>query len=192
MTASLDTPWHAAALRPLAPLVLAAWEDGSLTPQELLDIRSALERSPGLSEAQRESVRAFLDADSPPSPQALLSLERAVRGLLEAVSPEQRRTFGELAAALSDGDQDDAAQATVLRDLLLPIEGHFNAELLPRIARTAKAGRHVALPEAELQTLKQRLDGPHGPTRDRVRALLQNPEFRARFAETEALMKSRA
>ena len=45
MTARLPPIWHAAALRPLAPLVLAAWEDGSLTPGELLDLRSALERS---------------------------------------------------------------------------------------------------------------------------------------------------
>ncbi|MBK7774378.1 MAG: acyl-CoA dehydrogenase family protein [Sandaracinaceae bacterium] len=179
MTARLPPIWHAAALRPLAPLVLAAWEDGSLTPGELLDLRSALERSPGLSHEERTSVRAFLDPSAPPSPQALLALERAVRASLEAVPAEQRRTLEALTSALSEGGG-DAAQATALHRALQPLEAHLNADLLPRMAGTPTAGRLVALPDAELQTLKERLDGPHAPTRDRMRAMLAGPEFRAR------------
>ena len=114
MTARLPPIWHAAALRPLAPLVLAAWEDGSLTPGELLDLRSALERSPGLSHEERTSVRAFLDPSAPPSPQALLALERAVRASLEAVPAEQRRTLESLTSALSGGGADAARAVSCL------------------------------------------------------------------------------
>ncbi len=54
MAASADLMWRAPALRPLAPLVLAAWEDGSLTPHDLLRIREALERGPWLSGEERD------------------------------------------------------------------------------------------------------------------------------------------
>ena len=111
MNASIDSPWRQGALRPLAALVLAAWEDGGLSPQELMDIRSALERGPGLDDEQRATLRAFLDPDAPPSPQALHALERVVRELMDGLAAAQRHTFAELAAALSAEAHGDDAQA---------------------------------------------------------------------------------
>lgn len=180
MPASPDLMWRAAALRPLAPLVLAAWEDGSLTPQNLLDIRNALERGPDLSEDERSVLRAYLDPESPPSPQALIALEREVRTFLKAVAPQHRHSFGELASALSEQHPSDAERPSALRTLLLPFEAQLNTELLPKLSSTRVPGRVQALSVAEIGALKQRLDGPHAATRDRVRSALTAPEFRFR------------
>lgn len=52
--AILDVP----ALRAIAPLVLAAWDDAFLSPAELLSIRDALERVGELDDGARATLRA--------------------------------------------------------------------------------------------------------------------------------------
>src|SRR6188472_1898234 len=104
MPTPFEVLWQEPQLRPLAPLVLAAWRDGHLTPAELLAIRETLERASWLSDSARQALQRWLDADAPPTPRALRTLEREVSAWLSAAPKGQRRTLSALAAGLVSGN----------------------------------------------------------------------------------------
>jgi acyl-CoA oxidase len=179
-----DVLWQEPQLRHLAPLVLAAWRDGHLTPAELLAIRETLERASWLSESARTAVLGWLNPDAPPSPRALCTLEREVSGWLSVLPNGQRRTLSALAAALVSGNVADSQVHNALT-LLASVGDTFTEEELETstspVERTARPPRAPSdrVSEAEHAQLRAWLDGPQARTRDGVRALLGEPEFRA-------------
>jgi acyl-CoA oxidase len=175
MPAHFDLMWRAPALRPVAPLVLAAWEDGNLTPAELLEIREALERSPFLDDETRIALRAFLDPEQPPSPDLLHALDREVRSWLGTLPEGRRAGFAELGAALAEHALGPTS-ANVTRELIEPLELGLAPRRLSAMHGAKRPARAVTV--ARSPELRAALDGAHAATRDEVRTFLADPQFR--------------
>lgn len=155
--ATFPALWDFPALRPFAPLVLAAWDDTWLTPAELLSIRDAFERSGGVDASARDVLRSWLDPNSPPPAAALRALDREVE------SATERNWFMPAAssAQLSDG------QLELLRsiDVWAP--------------RTLSKDPGTQPEPADSSRWRALLDGDTRELRDATRALLQDPQFRS-------------
>jgi acyl-CoA oxidase len=139
------------ALRAIAPLILAAWDDAFLSPTELLEVRAAIEAAISLADTRAELLRRWMDPAAPPSADQLRELARAAAGTARdaELTPglrELRRLFG------------------------LPI-----APLATREPGTPP----TIMTEAQIERLRVALDGAERSTRDAVRALLvEHPAFR--------------
>jgi acyl-CoA oxidase len=180
MKTSLATLWQEPRLRPVAPFVLAAWQDGHLTPAELLAIREALERGAWLDEETRAALGGWLDAEHPPPPKSLRELERQVDGWLRALPHAQRRSLSSIGEALAAGSV-GAPHADNARDLLASVQDSLSWEELgefPRSSSLSPRERPERLSDAERQTLRSLLDGRDRGLRDDVRTLLMDPSFR--------------
>ncbi|MDB4988774.1 MAG: Acyl-coenzyme oxidase 1, peroxisomal, partial [Myxococcaceae bacterium] len=181
MTTSFDVLWQEPSLRPVAPLVLAAWHDGHLTPAELLAIRDALERGKWLDEGARAAIATWLDPAAPPSALALRTLERKVSEWLRELPREERRSLLTLATTLVKGNVRDAEMQDALT-LLDTLEQAFTSDELelgePIQARALAASTSAATDE-QRSRLRALLDGVAAETRDEVRALLREPQFRS-------------
>jgi acyl-CoA oxidase len=148
--------WDFPALRPLAPLVLAAWDDEWLTPAELLAIRDALEGSANVEPEAREVLQSWLNPEQPPTAAALRDLDREVR------RTEVETWFSPQASS----DRLSPGQLELLRsiDVRLP-------RTLPKTA-PAKAE------PVDISHWRALLDGDTRELRDATRSLLQDPQFR--------------
>jgi acyl-CoA oxidase len=175
MATSLDALYRQPALRPIAPLVLAAWHDGHLTPAELLAIREALERGIKLDQADGESLRSWLDPDAPPPPHALRKLERELSGWLRDLPEPRRSTLASLGRALASGESFSEEFRTLLGTLYGGLSSHELALSDPYPEPDQAVG---GLDETQRAELRRLLDGEHRPTRDEVRHLLEQPLFR--------------
>ncbi|HEY2736013.1 MAG TPA: acyl-CoA dehydrogenase family protein, partial [Polyangiales bacterium] len=143
----LDVP----TLRDLTPAILAAWDDDFLTPAELLAIRDELERTPGLDQPAKDTLRTWLNPELPPSAEGLSALQRAWS------AGSQR--------AGSDG---------ALRAVLAVLEPPYSVKRALK-ARGAELGTsHPSIPK-----WRALLDGEQHAIRDSVRALLQDERFRS-------------
>jgi acyl-CoA oxidase len=179
MPTPLDVLWQEPSLRPVAPLVLAAWRDGHLTPAELLMIRASLERASWLDEPARLALAGWLDPELPPSPRELRRLERKVDEWLRERPAAERRSLSGLASALVSGNV-AATQVQNALALLASVGDALTEDELAvaplRVANTATAEHRAS--ERELSTLRALLDGDQAETRDHVRDLLARPQFR--------------
>ena len=172
--------WQDPLLLPLAPLVLSAWQDGHLTPAELLAIREALERGAWLTNEAKEELLFWLDPASPPPPRAMRALEREVDQRLRALPRERRRSLSEIGAALGEGHF-GSAQVEQARALLASVEESLSAEELARGSAAAEPlapsePRHLS--ERQVAVLRALLDGEQASARDEIRELLADPTFR--------------
>ena len=194
MPTSFDVLWQEPALRPVAPLILAAWHDGHLTPAELLAIRDALARGKWLDERARTAIGLWLDPELPPPPLMMHVLERKLSEWLRELPHAERRSLAELSAALvagnlAEGDVQEAlAVLASVEDSLTSeeLEADASPQLnLGRGVQRAPVSRAEAEPAAasaagqpELAQLRALLDGAAAETRDQVRELLGEPQFR--------------
>lgn len=147
--------WDSPALRPLAPLVLAAWDDEWLSPAELLAIRAALERCTNVEPAAREVLQTWLNPELPPPAAALRELEREVA----FAQVEQWFTPPAAEGALS------ATQLELLRSLDVR-----SPQTLQQTAATQ--------PPADSSRWRGLLDAGTRDLRDATRTLLEDPQFR--------------
>jgi acyl-CoA oxidase len=148
--------WDIPSLRPLAPLVLAAWDDEWLSPAELLAIRAALERSTNVEAPARDVLNTWLNPELPPTAAALRELERQVAGA------DTREWF----TAPASSDALSSEQLELLRsiDVRPP-------RTLPKSALTK--------PEpVDSSRWRAALDGDTRELRDATRTLLRDPSFR--------------
>jgi acyl-CoA oxidase len=175
MTTSLTALWQDPALTPLAPLVLAAWEDGHLTPADLLALRSALERASWLGAEARQALNGWLDPAAPPAPQHLNALRREVSTLARGVPSAQRSSLSSLSAALAERTL-DPGKASAARALLSPLDDLL--AYAPADDDEPGALHAPAADGSEVQRLRAALDGENHAMRDKVRALLAEPSFR--------------
>jgi acyl-CoA oxidase len=173
--ASLAALWQEPTLRPLAPLVLAAWEDGFLTPADLLALRAALEQASWLDAEARPALHGWLDPEAPPPPQLLNALGREVAALARDVPNEHRRSLSSLSAALAERALDQS-RASAARALISPLDDLLNFGA--REDGPAEVSAAPAADVSEVQRLRAALDGSQHAVRDKVRALLAEPPFR--------------
>jgi acyl-CoA oxidase len=201
MGASRIPLWQTPALRPVAPLVLAAWEDNHLTPAELLAIRGELEQGPWLDEPARSVLRSWLEPASPPTPQELRALERHVDTWGRTLPTTQRGSAADLAWALAQSELAPELREAARQTLLASQEPIRSESALGASfglgSRDLRARLHgvASKPTAELAAREQ-LDADHRDkvadlrdrlepsddraTRDQVRALLSDSSFRPR------------
>ncbi len=151
--------WDVPALRPLAPWVLAAWDDTWLTPAELLAIRDLLEQSDGIDAGAKDVLRGWLDPDQPPSAHALRSLERAI-------------SLAESQAFFSP--RGEAKLSPAQWNLLESLDSRRPRPPQP----TAAAEPAASLDRAAIQRWRSLLDGEQHALRDTVRELLRDPRYR--------------
>jgi acyl-CoA oxidase len=181
MPATFEALWQEPSLRSLAPLVLAAWEDRYLTPEELLSMRAALERAPGLDAAAHEVVRAWLDPAAPPPPCALAALERELADWLVGQPAARGGSLSELAARLAESSP-GAADGNATRAALAPLDDMVAYADLPTAGQRTPAATSMQPPEREraasIARLRGALDGPYREVRDEVRSILADPQFR--------------
>jgi len=164
---------------PFLPLLYVAWADGDLDDGEIEQLRRRVNASDGLSQNARALLDEWLRADQPPSPGRLRQLLEALHARAKGLSTARRVSLAELGVELSDSaDETDEAALRELEDAL----GIAGIELLREILPTAdepSAGAREGFDPASMQRL---LDGERRSVRERVRELLQQPEF-ARDAE---------
>ncbi|HEY6879689.1 MAG TPA: acyl-CoA dehydrogenase family protein, partial [Polyangiales bacterium] len=171
------------ALRPLAPLVLAAWHDGHLTPRDLITVREALERADWLDDAGRAALRSWLDPESPPSPSLLRKLEREVDAWRAALPTKQRRSLSALEASLVAGNVEPARAEHVLSLLGVAQEPLYqdgwDASFDDRGTRTGPHGAEHSTDGALREELRSLLDGEQAELKQHMRELLSAARFRA-------------
>lgn len=148
--------WDIPSLRPLAPLVLAAWDDEWLSPAELLAIRAALERSANVEALARDVLHAWLNPDQPPPAAALRELEREI----SRVEP------GQWFALPASSDALSSEQLELLRSLDV------------RLPRTLPATATTQPQPVDSSRWRAALDGDTRELRDATRTLLRDPLFR--------------
>ncbi len=174
---SIDALSRLPTLRPFAPMVLAAWQDGYLTPSDLLFIRAELERCVWLDAEARETLHSWLDPEAPPSPKQLRRLERSVTEQERALPKAPRRSVSELGSAIAANEL--GAQAPVdIGSALRHVEPLLSYHRLPHAH--AAATNFTANEPSTLEVVKLRaaLDGSLRETRDQLRAILSDPQFR--------------
>jgi acyl-CoA oxidase len=186
-----DLLWTQPALRPVAPLVLAAWHDGHLTPSDLLTVREALERADWLDDGAREALRGWLDPESPPSPHALHKLEREVDAWRRGLPAKQRRSLSALEASLIEGNVDHTRAEHVMALLgsaQQPLyQDGWDASFDDRGKHESPRDPERSLDQALRDELRSQLDGPHAELSQRLRSLLADPRFAgARELDTDA------
>jgi acyl-CoA oxidase len=170
--------WQIPALQPLAPLVVSAWEDGFLTPGDILTLREALERATWLDEAARQALHVWLDPASPPSPQVFATLQKEVARLPRSTARERGASLVQFAAALAEPSL-GSVTASELERFLEPVAEGFTA----RRSSVPALARGLAAPDVDLEKLcRGALDGEHASSRDFVRTQLEQPSFRSNFA----------
>jgi acyl-CoA oxidase len=171
-----DLLWTQPALRPVAPLVLAAWHDGHLTPSDLLTVREALERADWLDDTHRAALRGWLDPESPPSPYVLRRLEREVETWRRGLPAKQRRSLSALEASLVEGNVDPGRAAHVLELLgaaQRPLyQDGWAASFDDRGNDASPRDCEHSVDRALRDELRTLLDGPHAELSQRLRGLL--------------------
>ncbi len=173
--------WTQPALRPVAPLVLAAWHDGHLTPSDLLTVREALMRADWLDDGARGVLRGWLDPETPPSPYALRKLEREVEAWRRSLPAKQRRSLSALEASLIAGNVDEPRAQHVMELLgtaQQPLyQDGWDASFDDRGNLQDPRACESAIDQALRDELRAKLDGSHAEVSQQLRSLLAEPRF---------------
>ncbi len=190
----LDALLQEPQLRPFLPLLYVAWADGDLSTEERELLRSRLAAQPWLKPRLREQLEQWLDPASPPSAGALARVHLELRRAAATLSPEARRSVGELARAMADAGSAVGPQTLAAVDELARIVGPEVTTL--HLAQPAAApedeARFRGPPAFDVALLQRHLDGRFAQVRDRVRALLAEPEWRAAYGFPKEEHRARA
>ncbi len=177
----LDALLQEPQLRPFLPLLYVAWADGDLSPQERGLLRERLAAQPWLKPRLREHLEQWLDSSSPPDARALAQLHLELRRAAATLSPDARRSLGEFARAMAyAGSTPDPQTLAALEELA----GTFGPELTAlHLTQTQPEdeARFHGPPAFDVAALQAHLDGRFASARDRVRALLSDPAWRAAY-----------
>lgn len=153
------------------PMLYVAWADGELTERELELLRGACDL---------RGLDAWLDPQSRPSATRLRMLLARIRAAAASLDLDQRHDLVDLGLGIARLEgQDWSPQAVeglrALQDALGFHGAEAVADLLP--AGTTSS-RRVSPDTPAPDGLAQALDEPRPRTRDEVRALLDEPDFR--------------
>lgn len=175
--ATLDELLRDERLKPFLPLLYTAWSDGSLTPDELNELRSVLcevvdgEASP--------IIERWLDPERPPTGSELDRLGGAIRrGLTQE---ELHLGPVELGLRLVGSVPDSVVTALRAADRAVGPFGPGATRDL-QVSRASTLQPLPVLPRASFDRseLKALLDGPRGVVKRQVRQILSQPAFRLR------------
>jgi len=168
------------------PFLYVAWADGLLAPSQVALIRARVEAQPWLSEADKATLRGWLDPANPPSATDYYGWIRTIRQAARHVPEAARESLAELGAALAEvAGVGDGFSTPEARQALAEMEdalGIVGREAVRELVETRPGGDGAvaeavpahAFDPAAMQAL---LDGDQRELRERVRLLLQDPVF---------------
>ncbi|MFV2001252.1 MAG: acyl-CoA dehydrogenase [Acidimicrobiia bacterium] len=177
---NLDTTLTDERVRPFLPLVYLAWSDAELSPDELEGICTEIARHNGIDIDCQVALRRWLDPERPPTPTEFGNLAAQVVAWAADVDLPSSATVTDLGVAIAEVTRSNGEVTSDERQALDdiadrygpfgPISGALGGEI---------SLRDVEIPETPfaVDLLTDILDGVHGPTRRRMRALLSQPDF---------------
>ncbi|MGH7507782.1 MAG: acyl-CoA dehydrogenase family protein, partial [Longimicrobiales bacterium] len=133
----------------------------------------------------------WLDADSPPSPMALVTLLEAIREHGESLPEPARRSVAEMGRELARRHGGNGAVAEALREIeeaLGVIEQEAARAILPEPAKPPAPAPAAAFDPAAINAL---LDPDHRELRRQVLDLLVEPEFALRYEDDAVAHRAR-
>jgi acyl-CoA oxidase len=171
-------------LLPFLPLIYVAWADGELTVEEAAGIGALIEEQE-LGDDCRRRLSRWLDPTRPPAAAELQAILRTVRRAGRGLPDPARDSLASLGGALvaaTGGTEITGAERRALAALegALGVAGGEVSRALLTETRPAAAEAAPA-PRFAPARLRRLLDAPHGALRDRVRAILSQPEFSYRY-----------
>ena len=167
-------------LLPFLPFVYLAWSDGELRDAEVRSICGELAEA-GLTEDCHQAFNGWLDPDDPPTPDQLASVRELIRARgadIDGARHIDIEAFAEaLAASGRQGHQLTEPERAAVRLLgqRLGLEGTEPTRVLVG-ATPAEVADEPAEP-LDVAALVSLRDGPRHQVRQRVRALLAEPDF---------------
>jgi acyl-CoA oxidase len=171
-------------LLPFLPLIYVAWADGELTAEEAASIRALIEAQ-DLGAGCRERLREWLDPENPPPTRSLQAILRTVRQAGGRLSDPARGSLASLGADLVGLAGEEAISEAERRALAALEEalGIAGDELSRGLLAEVRPEAEEEPPPARFEParLQRLLDGRDADLRDRVRALLSQPEFSYRY-----------
>ena len=167
------------------PFLYVAWADGLLTPTEIETIRERLAGEDWLSDADQETLAAWLDPAHPPSATTYFRWVRTLRRAAAHIPDAEHATLAELGTSLAglaasgDGGGVPAEAALALAELegVLGVVGPEAVRDLIDRRPPAPEAMPADPPAFDVAALRAAIDGPHADIRDRVRVLLSDPAF---------------
>ncbi len=177
----LQIPKEQRGLLAVLPLMYIAWADGIMTPSEIEEIGDRIERLPWFSEADRETLAAWMDPQNPPSTALyqrwLSTMRRASKHIPKAADKSLAELGLEMARLVGEpAVHPEGAEALHEIEDVLGIVGHeASRELLEDRPEAPTADEAASLDVAALVAM---LDGPQAALRKKVRTLLSDPVFR--------------
>jgi acyl-CoA oxidase len=182
-------PEHHPELLPFLPMVMAVWNDGVLTREELDALNEQIGRSGLLDASARDALGDWLDPETPPSAGALASLRRRIRSAHLPDPDAAASSLTELGVALwqaggGTGPWDDPEAVHALRDAeralhVLGAESarHMLGVSAERDIETARELEAAPAPHIDTSGLRDYLDRNYRGVRDDVLRLLLRPEL---------------
>ena len=195
------------ALLPFLPMIYVAWADGSLTPDEILRIRTAADQAQWLDAPARAALDRWLDPARPPSARILAQLRRDMEEVARRVPEGDRQNVvalgRELArAAQADHKWDIEHVSAVLTEAARALYGVMGGGVMGGgvmgggVMGGGALGALPAVPPlrtempAVVAELQAALDGSYADVKHAVRALLEDSTFR--FTEVSDTERYRA
>jgi acyl-CoA oxidase len=177
--------------------VYVAWADCTLTYDEIDTIGKIVKRQTWLDAAARQSLARWLDPGAPPTARQLQQLLITIRRLARDL-PRERRSLAQLgidlarrgAETIGDWDAPEAERALAEIEDVLGVIGSEASQELIAVSVTAPPPEE-ALPEFDVSELTALLDGEHAETRERVFAILDDPQFVYEYGLDKAVYRER-
>jgi acyl-CoA oxidase len=182
-------------LAPLVPMIYVAWADGDLTSGEIERIRGMAANETWLEPEEQRVLGQWLDADDPPTARQMNRLLAWLRSVRAEMSADERCSLADLGVriaqldfeATESGEQRETPRK-VTREALEDLEDALGvhgrdacAEMIRPVAQRPKMPIDEADPSFDIRGMTSLLDGAYADIKDRVRELLQRPEFTYRW-----------
>lgn len=174
------------ALYSFLPMFYMVWADDVLTPSEIKNIQSLINRQTWLKADERELLLSYLNPAKPPAPQELKRWLAEIKRISKDLSPEMKMSLVDIGiklAELNSINKDEASLETAqqpLKDIeeALGIISRESAYHLASGDRTTDAELLSSKTTFSVAALSAILDGDQAATIQKTKTLLSDPEFR--------------
>lgn len=169
------------ALYSFLPLFYIAWADAVLTPGEVSQLRTIIQKQDKLKADEQAFLLSFLDPKDPPTPNELKSWLTTIRESSDKISDSEKKGVVTIGMDLAKLHQ--APNAEELKVPLLEIEealGIISEESgyhLRMLQRTTTAELLSTAPSFDIDKMGDLLDGDQKEIIQRVKTVLSDPAF---------------
>jgi acyl-CoA oxidase len=182
-------------LAPLVPMIYVAWADGDLTDRETERIRGKAARETWLEPDEQRVLGQWLDPEDPPTARQMNRLLAWLRSVRAEMSADERCSLADLGVRIAEldfeetepDDQRDRPRR-VTRQALEDLEDALGvhgrdacAEMIRPVTERPKMPVDEEDPVFDISRMTSLLDGEYADIKNRVRELLQRPEFTYRW-----------